>query len=61
MQGHVDEIGKILSIRNRGRDFEIYVSCTKQFSNQCVIKGSVAIDGTSLTITDLGDDFLALN
>ncbi len=61
VQGHVDETGRIISICNVGRDIEIRIACSSGFSRQCVMKGSVAIDGTSLTITDLGDDFLAVN
>lgn len=61
VQGHVDEVGRVLSLRNTGRDWELRVSCSRGFALQCVVKGSVAIDGTSLTITDLGDDFLAVN
>ncbi len=61
VQGHVDEVGRVVSIRDAGRDYELRVSCSAGFSRQCVVKGSVAIDGTSLTITDLGDDFLAVN
>ena len=61
VQGHVDETGKVLSVRDAGRDFELRVSCTEGFARQCVLKGSVAIDGVSLTVTDLGDDFLAVN
>lgn len=61
VQGHVDEVGEVLSIRAVGRDRAIRISCSYGFSRQCVMKGSVAIDGTSLTIADLGDDFLEVD
>ena len=61
VQGHVDEVGRVLALRNAGRDWELRVSCSRDFARECVVKGSVAIDGTSLTIIDLGDDFLAVN
>lgn len=61
VQGHVDEVGRVELVRPAGRDSEIRISCSSLFSRQCVVKGSVAIDGVSLTITSLGDGFLAVN
>lgn len=61
VQGHVDEAGKLQEIRNVGRDYELRISCSSKFVRQCVLKGSVAIDGTSLTITGLGEDYLCVN
>lgn len=61
VQGHVDETGIVQSISNIGRDYELVISCSSALSKQSVMKGSIAIDGVSLTITKLGDDFLAVN
>lgn len=61
VQGHVDETGVVRSISNVGRDYELIISCSSILSRQSVMKGSIAIDGVSLTITKLGDDFLAVN
>lgn len=59
--GHVDETGRILAITPRGRDKVFRVSCSPRLSRQTVLKGSIAIDGTSLTVSALGDDFLEVN
>lgn len=61
VQGHVDETGIVQSISDVGRDYELVISCSSALSRQSVMKGSIAIDGVSLTITKLGDDFLAVN
>ena len=61
VSGHVDETGAVVSIREVGRDYELTIACTKDFARQCVMKGSVAIDGVSLTITGLTDDSVAVN
>ena len=61
VSGHVDETGAIASVREAGRDYELTIACSKDFARQCVMKGSVAIDGVSLTITGLTDDSVAVN
>ena len=61
VSGHVDETGVLVSVRDAGRDFELTVACTRSFARQCVVKGSVALDGVSLTITGLTDDSLSVN
>lgn len=59
--GHVDETGRIEAIGQRGRDKVFRVSCSPRLARQTVLKGSIAIDGTSLTVSALGDDFLEVN
>ena len=61
VSGHVDETGALLSVKNRGRDYELRVSCSPHLSRQSVMKGSITIDGISLTISALGDDWLEVN
>ncbi|MCI2426570.1 riboflavin synthase [Candidatus Acetothermia bacterium] len=47
--GHVDTIGKIIIIKQQGRDHLMTFSYSGSFSRYLVEKGSVAIDGISLT------------
>lgn len=61
VQGHVDCRGTIIAKTPKGRDFQLRVRCGRVLAAQSVIKGSVAIDGTSLTITALGDDWLGVD
>jgi len=61
VSGHVDECGALASIEDRGRDVAWRVSCSAGLARQTVMKGSVAIDGVSLTVSGLGDDWLEVN
>jgi len=61
VQGHVDGCGTILAKTPKGRDFQLKVRCGRVLAAQCVMKGSIAIDGVSLTISGLGEDWLAVD
>lgn len=62
VSGHVDCIGVIRSKRTVRGNLEFQVSLPVSFLKYCVRKGSVAMDGISLTITDVrnGCFFVAL-
>lgn len=52
VQGHVDTTGTLMSIANEG-DFAVYRwTYPAEFSDLVVSKGSIAVDGVSLTIVD---------
>jgi riboflavin synthase len=51
--GHVDGVGNVLSIERRGEFYILRISISDYVSNHCVDKGSVSIDGISLTISRL--------
>lgn len=55
VQGHVDAVGEIVSLRENGQDHVVEVSLPEETHRLCVAKGSIAIDGISLTIADLKD------
>ena len=61
VQGHVDCRGEIVAKIPRGRDFQLRVKCGRVLAAQSVLKGSVAIDGVSLTISAIGDDWLGVD
>lgn len=61
VQGHVDGRGEIVARVARGRDFRLKIRCGRVLAAQCVLKGSIAVDGVSLTISGLGDDWLAVD
>lgn len=56
VQGHVDAVGKILSLSSNGQDHVLEISLPPEIEKLCVSKGSIAIDGISLTIADLKKD-----
>lgn len=52
VQGHVDTVGVLVSIASEG-EFAVYRwNCPAAYANLLVSKGSVAVDGVSLTIVD---------
>jgi len=53
VQGHVDGTGVILSLEENGQDHVVEVSLPVDIHRLCVGKGSIAIDGISLTIAEL--------
>ena len=61
VQGHVDCRGAISAKVPKGRDFQLRVKCGRVLAAQSVLKGSITIDGVSLTISALGDDWLGVD
>ena len=55
MQGHVDAVGRVASLRPRGRDVVLRVAADPSTLRLVVHKGSIAIDGVSLTVSALSD------
>ena len=56
VSGHIDGVGKILSIRPEGNALMIDVAAESFLLKQIATKGSVALDGISLTVTDAGTE-----
>lgn len=53
VQGHVDATGEILDISPHGQDHRLEISLPADLQQLCIDKGSLAIDGISLTIAEL--------
>lgn len=49
--GHVDAVCSVLEIRERGNSLEVRLSLPDEIRPYVVAKGSIAIDGVSLTVT----------
>lgn len=52
VQGHIDAIGKVLNINKIANGVEVTVEFSDKFAKYIVKRGSVAINGVSLTVTD---------
>ena len=52
VSGHIDGVGKVLSIRPEGNALLIDVAAESPLLRQIAPKGSVALDGISLTVVD---------
>lgn len=61
VQGHVDGRGTIVAKIAKGRDFALKISCPRTIAAATVLKGSIAINGVSLTVSGLGDDWLQVD
>jgi riboflavin synthase len=55
VQGHVDATGQVLAVRADGESHWIEVSFPEPLSPMFVPKGSVAVNGVSLTVATLGE------
>lgn len=53
VMGHVDGTGKILEKENLRKFAKVWISCGKNLMKYIAEKGSVAIDGISLTVVDV--------
>ena len=53
VQGHVDCTGRIVEFAASGADYRLEVELPAEFSRYVVFKGSIAIDGISLTVADV--------
>ena len=60
VQGHVDCIGEVKEIKNSGNSFDIFITLPKKFIPFVVPKGSITIDGVSLTVNDVNSDSFRL-
>ena len=57
VQGHVDARGKLVSVVDLGESWTVRIDYPKEIARYLVFKGSVTVEGISLTIADLTDDY----
>lgn len=61
VQGHVDGTGEVIS-RTPGERWEVVrISLPEHLSKYVVEKGSIAVDGTSLTVSGVGEGFFEVS
>jgi riboflavin synthase len=56
LQGHIDTIGTIVNIEKIGENSDLTISVPKEKTRLISKKGSIAIDGVSLTIAEVYED-----
>ncbi|MAG32100.1 MAG: riboflavin synthase [Deltaproteobacteria bacterium] len=56
VQGHVDGVGRVRRFDRSGNEALLHIECASELAAQLVDKGSVAIDGVSLTVVDVVAD-----
>jgi riboflavin synthase len=55
VQGHIDGVGHVAQRSTEGEWVTVWFSCPPELAAQMVPKGSVAVDGVSLTVVEVGE------
>jgi riboflavin synthase len=53
VQGHIDCVSRIVAFDKKGADFRLEVELPAEFAQYVTHKGSIALDGISLTVADV--------
>ncbi len=56
VQGHVDGVGTVQSVEAEGEGLRVFVAAPPETLRYCVEKGSITVEGVSLTIAEIHDD-----
>ena len=60
VSGHVDGVTQVVKIEQSGRAWQIWLALPKQLAHYIALKGSVTVDGISLTVNELTKDAFRL-
>ena len=60
VQGHVDARGQFVSVTDHGESWTVRIEYPAEIGRYLVFKGSVAVEGISLTIATLTDDYFEI-
>lgn len=58
--GHVDGVGVIKKIQNKPKEVQVWFEIPKNLSKYVVKKGSIAVDGISLTVVDVKNNLASV-
>lgn len=61
VSGHIDALGRIKERFEQGENLNLQVELPERVMPYLIEKGSLAVDGVSLTIVDLGDNFFTVS
>lgn len=56
VQGHIDCTARIISFEERGADHRLEIALPNEFAHYVALKGSIAVNGISLTVAEVNDD-----
>jgi len=56
VQGHVDAVGRVRSVTPEGDGRRVWVDAPEAVVRYCIEKGSIAVDGVSLTVAAFDDE-----
>ncbi len=60
VQGHIDCTSPVLAFEPRGDDWRLEIALPDAYARYVVEKGSIAVDGVSLTVAEVGEASLVL-
>jgi riboflavin synthase len=61
VQGHVDGLGTVWDVRREGFSQVVTIGAPPEIMRYVIEKGSIAVDGVSLTVSGLGDDWFQVS
>jgi len=61
VQGHVDGMGTVWDVRAEGFSSVVSIGAPPEIMRYVIEKGSIAVDGVSLTVSGLGDDWFQVS
>jgi riboflavin synthase len=60
VQGHIDTTAEVISAETKGADLNLVISLPSSGARYLIEKGSIAVNGVSLTVASLGEDRFGL-
>jgi riboflavin synthase len=61
VSGHVDGVGEVISIASEGGSHRVQVRVPRPLHRYIAPKGSIAVEGVSLTVNEVEDDVFGVN
>ena len=61
VSGHIDGVGEVVSVKPEGDSLRFTIKAPKQLAKFIAPKGSIALDGTSLTVNDVDGTTFGVN
>ena len=61
VSGHVDGVGEVLSIESEGGSHRVRIRAPRPLHRYIAAKGSIAVEGVSLTVNEVEDDVFGVN
>ena len=61
VSGHVDGVGHLIKVENEGQSIKMTFKIPSNLSKYVAAKGSICVDGISLTVNEASDDYFAVN
>ncbi|MEC7987829.1 MAG: riboflavin synthase [Myxococcota bacterium] len=61
VQGHVDGLARVISNKKERESWILWLTIPREISRYCAVKGSLTVDGVSLTINEINGQNLRLN